>query len=156
MALLVTFAAARMTELTRMKRKDILIDEQRMMLYTKIKKDRKMREYTIELRRQGKEYCPVGAQEKWLWDGNCWKGDDSAGSGQVLRNVLDEIGIEKQYGGVTIRHAMMTKLRREGATQEEEVNTYTRHAPGSNVVDFYDNKAVGRDLSTLLLLKQKA
>ncbi|KAA6380878.1 MAG: hypothetical protein EZS28_023598 [Streblomastix strix] len=33
----------------------------------------------------------------------------------------------------------MTKLRREGATQEE-VNVYTRHASGSNVVnDFYNN-----------------
>ncbi|KAA6361795.1 MAG: hypothetical protein EZS28_042678, partial [Streblomastix strix] len=83
-----------------------------------------MREYTIELRRQGTEYCPVGALEKWLQDGNCWKGDDRVvwiniekqkalspqGCGQVLRNVLDEICIEKEYGGVTIRHAMMTKL----------------------------------------------
>ncbi|KAA6355776.1 MAG: hypothetical protein EZS28_048698, partial [Streblomastix strix] len=47
---------------------------------------------------------------------------------------------------------MMTKLRREGATQEE-FNVYTRHAPGSNVVDVFYNKPVGRDLSALLLLK---
>ncbi|KAA6393717.1 MAG: hypothetical protein EZS28_010753 [Streblomastix strix] len=70
-ALFVVFMAARMTELTRMKRKDILIDGQRMMLQTKIKKSRKLREYMIELKRQGTENCPVGALDKWMKDENC-------------------------------------------------------------------------------------
>jgi hypothetical protein len=69
----------------------------------------------------------------------------------MLRLILDEIGIGKQYGGATIRHAMMSKLREAGASVEE-VNTYTRHAPGSNVVDVYYNKPIGRELSNLLLL----
>ncbi|KAA6367557.1 MAG: hypothetical protein EZS28_036916, partial [Streblomastix strix] len=34
-------------------------------------------------------------------------------------------------------------------------NAFTRHAPGSNVVDVYYNKPVGRDLSTLLFATSK-
>ncbi|KAA6362930.1 MAG: hypothetical protein EZS28_041543, partial [Streblomastix strix] len=117
--LLVAFIAARMIEFARITMKDVLIDDEKMMLRTRIKKDKKMREYLIGLRRQDIEYCPKALSPQ--------------GCVQVLRNVLDEIGIEKEYGGVTIRLTMMTKLRREVVTQEE-VNSYTRHAPGSNVV----------------------
>ncbi|KAA6354154.1 MAG: hypothetical protein EZS28_050321, partial [Streblomastix strix] len=45
---------------------------------------------------------------------------------------------------------MMTKMRKEGATQEE-VNEATRHAPGSNACDIFYNKPVTRDLGTLIL-----
>jgi hypothetical protein len=65
---------------------------------------------------------------------------------------LDEFIIDKIYGGATIRHAMMTKLQEAGATIEE-VNQFTRHTPGSNVVDVYYYKPIRRDLSTLLLPK---
>ncbi|KAA6398832.1 MAG: hypothetical protein EZS28_005638 [Streblomastix strix] len=78
MALFVAFTAARMTELTRMKRKDLQIDEQKMIIQTKIIKGKKIREYSIELRRQGTPYCPVRALETWLYDGNALKKEGSA------------------------------------------------------------------------------
>ncbi|KAA6355775.1 MAG: hypothetical protein EZS28_048697 [Streblomastix strix] len=78
MALLVAFTAARMTELTRIGRKDVKIDEQKMMLQSKIMKGKKIREYSIELRRQGTSYCPVRALETWLNDENALKEEGSA------------------------------------------------------------------------------
>ncbi|KAA6354204.1 MAG: hypothetical protein EZS28_050269 [Streblomastix strix] len=162
------FTAARMTELTRMRRKDEQIDEQKMMLQTKIVKGKRIRQYSIELRRYGTSYCPVRAFDTWLNDENTLKEEGSAiwiniekkkrplspqECGQILRNVLDDIEVEKQYGGVSIRHSMLTKLRREGIKQEE-VNIFTGYAPESNVVNVFYNKPVGRDLSALLLLKQ--
>ncbi|KAA6380877.1 MAG: hypothetical protein EZS28_023597 [Streblomastix strix] len=66
MPLLVAFTASRMTKLTIMRMTDVSIDEQKMMLQTKIMKRKMIREYIIECRRQGKLYCPVRALENWL------------------------------------------------------------------------------------------
>ncbi|KAA6387788.1 MAG: hypothetical protein EZS28_016681 [Streblomastix strix] len=66
-----------------------------------------------------------------------------------LRLLLDEIGIDKEYAGFTVRHAMMTKLRDEGATQEE-VNEATRHASGSNTCDTFYYKPIARDIGALI------
>ncbi|KAA6365122.1 MAG: hypothetical protein EZS28_039351 [Streblomastix strix] len=100
----------------------------------------------------------------WLNDDECMKGiQDSVLYVQIkkrkmspqdcskcLRKIMNEVRIDQQYGGAIVRHAMITKLRKYGATQER-VNAFTRYTPGSNVVDVYYNKPVGRDLSTLLL-----
>ncbi|KAA6393179.1 MAG: hypothetical protein EZS28_011292 [Streblomastix strix] len=69
---------------------------------------------------------------------------------KCLRKIMNEVRIDQQYEGATVRRAMMTKLRKYGATQED-VNDFTRHTPGSNVVDLHYNVPVKRDLSTLLL-----
>ncbi|KAA6357614.1 MAG: hypothetical protein EZS28_046859 [Streblomastix strix] len=122
MALFVAFTAARMTKLTRMLIGGINIDEDKMTNKIRVKKRKIEIEYNVEISKWKGKICPVKALLNWLKDDEC----------------------------AIARHAMMTKLRKYGATQEE-VNAFTRHAPGSNVVDVYYNKPVGRDLSTLLL-----
>ncbi|KAA6387775.1 MAG: hypothetical protein EZS28_016701 [Streblomastix strix] len=168
MALLAAFTAARITQLTRMRRKNVQIEEQKTMLQTKIMKEKKIRNIRIELKRRGTSYCPDRALESGLMDVNALKEEGDSiwiiiekkkrllspqECGQFFRKVLDEIGIEKDYGGVTIRNAKMTTLRREGATQEK-VNAYMRHAQESNIEDVFFNKPVRRDLNALLLLKK--
>ncbi|KAA6388975.1 MAG: hypothetical protein EZS28_015501 [Streblomastix strix] len=58
--------------------------------------------------------------------------------------------MDQEFAGSSVRHAIMTKMRKQGATQEE-VNEATRHAPGSNACDIFYNKPVTRDLGTLIL-----
>ncbi|KAA6380032.1 MAG: hypothetical protein EZS28_024443 [Streblomastix strix] len=138
-AFIVAFTAARMMELTRMLIGEINIDEDKMIIKIKVKKGKKEIEYNVEVSKQKGKNCPVKAMINWLKDDECMK-----------RKQDRFVGIDQQYGGATVLHVMMTKLKKYGATQEE-VNAFTRHAPGSNVIDVYYNKPVGRDLSTLLL-----
>ncbi|KAA6395487.1 MAG: hypothetical protein EZS28_008986 [Streblomastix strix] len=165
MASFVAFTAERMTELTRMIVGGVIFNDEGMIVKIKVKKGKKEIEYEVQVNRQKNKICLVESMKRWLNDVECLKGEEDAvwydlekkkklspqACSTVLRKILDEIGIDKQYGGATIRHAMMSKLRKQGASIEE-VNAFTRHAPGSNVVDVYYNKPVGRDLSTLLLL----
>ncbi|KAA6401854.1 MAG: hypothetical protein EZS28_002615 [Streblomastix strix] len=163
-ALFVAFTAARMTELTRMQIGGINIDEDKMTIKIKIKKGKIEIEYSVEVSRQKRKICPVQALINWQKDDECMKGkQDSVWYDQIkkrkmspqacnkcLRKITNDVGINQQYGGATVRHDMITKLRKYGAIQEE-VNAFTRHAPGSNVIDVYYNKPVGGNLINLLL-----
>ncbi|KAA6367582.1 MAG: hypothetical protein EZS28_036891, partial [Streblomastix strix] len=144
MATFVVFTAARMTELTRMTIGETIIDGNEMKVRIKVKKGENEIEYEVQVNKQRGPISPVRAMEEWMASKNCLKMKQDAG-------ILDEKGIEQQYGDATIRHAMVTKLRKHGAEQEEG-NAFTRYAPGSNVVDVYYNKQIVRDLSILLLL----
>jgi integrase len=66
MAVLVMFTACRMTELTRMKRSDIIFDEKGMNIKTKTKKGKKEIDHDIRLERKDGICCPVKAMESWL------------------------------------------------------------------------------------------
>ncbi|KAA6380690.1 MAG: hypothetical protein EZS28_023779 [Streblomastix strix] len=120
----------------------INIDEDKRIIKIKVKKRKKEIEYNVKVSRQKGKLCPVKAMINLLKDDESMKGKQDS--------IMNEVGIDQQYGGAKVRHAMMTKLRKYGAIYEE-VNAFTRHAPGSNVVDVYYNKPIGRDLSTLLL-----
>ncbi|KAA6400951.1 MAG: hypothetical protein EZS28_003514 [Streblomastix strix] len=72
------------------------------------------------------------------------------GCSKELRKLLDDIGVDQQFADSSVRHSMMTKMRKEGTTQEE-VNEATRHAPGSNVCDIFYYKPITRDLAALIL-----
>ncbi|KAA6352696.1 MAG: hypothetical protein EZS28_051777 [Streblomastix strix] len=67
-----------------------------------------------------------------------------------LRKLLDDIGVDFEFAISLVRQAMMTKMRKEGATQEE-VNEAARYAPGPNACDIFYNKPVARDLGILIL-----
>ncbi|KAA6395309.1 MAG: hypothetical protein EZS28_009159 [Streblomastix strix] len=137
MSLFVTFSAAQMTELSRMLIGGINIDEVKTIIKIKVKKSKKEIEYIVEVSRQKGKICP----KKIMSLQACSK---------CLRKIMNEVGIAQQYGLATIRHAVMIKFKKYGATQED-VNAFKRYAQGSNVVDVYYNKPVERDLSTLLL-----
>ncbi|KAA6377980.1 MAG: hypothetical protein EZS28_026493, partial [Streblomastix strix] len=65
-----------------------------------------------------------------------------------LKELIIHAGVDDEFGGNTIRHSMMTKLRQEEASLEQ-VNEFTRHAPGSSVVDrFYNKPEKAEDLGS--------
>ncbi|KAA6353322.1 MAG: hypothetical protein EZS28_051151 [Streblomastix strix] len=69
----VVFTASMKTKLTRLRRKDVQIDEQKILLQTKIIKGERIREYKIEMKRLRASYCPVRALETCLKDENMSK-----------------------------------------------------------------------------------
>ncbi|KAA6355653.1 MAG: hypothetical protein EZS28_048821 [Streblomastix strix] len=102
--------------------------------------------------------------EKWLNANECTKEMNQGiwfdynksrilgriGFSKELRKLLDEIGINQEFAGLSVRHAMMTKMRKEGTTQVE-VNEATRYAPGSNSCDIFYYKPMTRDLGAIIL-----
>ncbi|KAA6390137.1 MAG: hypothetical protein EZS28_014340 [Streblomastix strix] len=73
---------------------------------------------------------------------------------QTSKAVIRKAGITSPYTGLTIRHAMMTRLRAAGATQAE-VNAFARRVIASNAVEIYQNKPIERDLTSMLIVNQK-
>ncbi|KAA6372883.1 MAG: hypothetical protein EZS28_031593 [Streblomastix strix] len=81
---------------------------------------------------------------------------------QLVQNItatnqqksLGELNQKSTHIEQLIRHAQTARLKAAGATQAE-VNTFTRHAMTSNVVDIYYNKPVERDLASMLILNEK-
>ncbi|KAA6355886.1 MAG: hypothetical protein EZS28_048586, partial [Streblomastix strix] len=57
----------------------------------------------------------------------------------LLRTRIRQAGIGKEYGSNTIRHSVMTELRKTKLTLQQ-VNMLTDHAPSSIIVDEYYNK----------------
>ncbi|KAA6379191.1 MAG: hypothetical protein EZS28_025282, partial [Streblomastix strix] len=144
MALVVAFSVCRMTELTAMKRSDIQQMEDRIIIHTKIRKDKKVKKFNIRLLRRDDVSCVHGALKLWLMDshygrseeGNIQPGfarDRALGSIRCrseLKELIVQAGLDDDFGGNTIRHSMLTKLRQEEASLDQ-VNKFTRHAPGS-------------------------
>ncbi|KAA6386423.1 MAG: hypothetical protein EZS28_018051 [Streblomastix strix] len=163
MALIVAFTAARIMEFTGMLIVGIDIDEWKKRVKIKPKKTTKDIEYNIEVNMQKIKNMSKKAIINWLKDDECMKGkQDSVRYEQIKKKkmssqtciksfwkVIDKVGIDQQYGSATVHHATMTKQRKYGATQDE-VNTFIRHVPATNMVNLYF-KSDGRDMSTLLL-----
>jgi integrase len=76
MSILVAFTACRMTELTRMKRKDLKFDDLGMNIETAIKKGKKTKYFTIRLWEKVGIICPVKMMKNWLNDSSCLKGNE--------------------------------------------------------------------------------
>ncbi|KAA6358335.1 MAG: hypothetical protein EZS28_046138, partial [Streblomastix strix] len=164
MGLIVAFSATRMVELARITRNDITFRDEIMIIKTVVKKYKKPKLFEITFNKRQIPCCPVDAMKSWLsaeectkkldegiwWDYERKKKLGGTGCCRELKLLLDEIGIDKEYAGSTVRHAMMTKLRDEGATQEE-VNEATRHASGSNTCDMFYYKPIARDIGALIL-----
>ncbi|KAA6358060.1 MAG: hypothetical protein EZS28_046414 [Streblomastix strix] len=165
MALVVAFSGCRMTELAAMRRSDIQQMEDRTIIHTKIRKGKRVKEFNIRLLRRDDVCCAHGALKLWLMDSHCGKSEEgsiwwdfarnralgSIGCSSELKELIVQAGVDDDFGGNTIRHSMMTKLRQEGASLEQ-VNEFTRHAPGSSVVDrFYNKPEKAEDLGNLLL-----
>ncbi|KAA6378260.1 MAG: hypothetical protein EZS28_026212 [Streblomastix strix] len=114
MGLIVAFSATRMVELAAIVRKNIEIDQQLM----RIKQYGSMQRNVLKKMNEG----------IWL---DCNKGKILGGIGRSkeLRKLLHDIGVDQEFAGSSDRHAMMTKMRKKGETQEK-VNEATRHAPG--------------------------
>ncbi|KAA6386029.1 MAG: hypothetical protein EZS28_018442, partial [Streblomastix strix] len=75
----------------------------------------------------------------------------SLGCSSDLKELIIQAELDDKFGGNVIRHSKMTKLRQERASLEQ-VNEFTRHAPGSSVVDrFYNKPEKAEDLDSLLL-----
>ncbi|KAA6369382.1 MAG: hypothetical protein EZS28_035091, partial [Streblomastix strix] len=149
MSLLVSFSAARMTELSRMTLKDIQSPNKKsMIINTQIKKGCKIRNEQIKLNRSNCKLCPISALQNWILirstintsgDAVFWnfqKGIQASSyyCSQSLTSILRKAGIQQSYNGPSIRHACMTKLRSSGASVTE-VNAFTRHTLTSTVVD---------------------
>ncbi|KAA6355320.1 MAG: hypothetical protein EZS28_049153 [Streblomastix strix] len=133
-----------------------------------IKKNKKPIPFDVPFKRREGDVCSVKAIEQWFnqehctkqvqegvqWDFERKKMLGSIGCSKVLRSLLDDIGIDQQFGGSTVRQAMMTKLRSESSTIKE-VNDFTRHQEGSSSVDNFYNIQIARDLVALLLKEPK-
>ncbi|KAA6361811.1 MAG: hypothetical protein EZS28_042662, partial [Streblomastix strix] len=165
MALLVSFSAARMTELSRMTMKDLDNSQKnKMIIATTIKKGSKVRNETITLNRLESQLCPVDALRIWIqtrmkiniqeesifWDFKRQTAPSSHYCSQTLTTILRQFGIESPFNGPSIRHATMTKLRASGASVLE-VNAFSRHILTSTVVDAFYYRPIQRDLGTLLI-----
>ncbi|KAA6398257.1 MAG: hypothetical protein EZS28_006208, partial [Streblomastix strix] len=162
--LMVAFSATRMVELAKITRNDILFRDEIMIIKTVVKKYKKPKQFEITFNKRQIPCCPVDAMKSWLSTEECTKKLDEGiwryyerkkklggiGCSRELRLLLDEIGIDKEYAGSTVRHAKMTKLRDEGATQEE-VNEATRLTTGSNACDTFYYKPIARDIGALIL-----
>ncbi|KAA6325733.1 MAG: hypothetical protein EZS28_054033, partial [Streblomastix strix] len=165
MALVVAFSGCGMTELAAMKRADIQQLEDRTIIQTKVKKGKKIREFSIKFLMRNDICCAHEALRLWLMDSHCGKCEEGSiwwdfthnrvlgclGCSNELKELIGQAEVDDEFGGNTIRHSMMTKLRQEGASFEQ-VNEFTRHAPGSSVVDrFYNKPEKAQDLGSLLL-----
>ncbi|KAA6390128.1 MAG: hypothetical protein EZS28_014344 [Streblomastix strix] len=125
--------------------KRFILSEGHREVIVKIRKNPK--EFEIIFMR-GQSICsPVVSEEKKLSAMQCTKDMNEE---IWLRKMWDDIGVDQEFAGSSVRNAMIIKKRKEGATQEE-VNEATRHAPGSNTCDIFYNKPVTRDLGTLIL-----
>ncbi|KAA6356893.1 MAG: hypothetical protein EZS28_047581 [Streblomastix strix] len=159
MGLIVAFSATRMVELAAIVRKNIEIDQQQMRIKTKIKQHKKPKEFVITFMRRQSICCPVAAMEKWLNAKECTKEMNEEicldydkgrilvgiGFSKELRKLLDDIGVDQEFAGSLVRQAMMTKMRKEGATYEE-VNETAGRTPGPNTCDIFNYKHMARDL----------
>ncbi|KAA6364646.1 MAG: hypothetical protein EZS28_039827, partial [Streblomastix strix] len=74
----------------------------------------------------------------------------SIGCSKELRKILDYAEVDGCYASSTVRYAMMTKLRGEGASLEE-VNDFTGHALWSGIMYVFYNKPIARDIGALIL-----
>ncbi|KAA6372188.1 MAG: hypothetical protein EZS28_032285, partial [Streblomastix strix] len=165
MALLVSFSAARMTELSRMTMKDLDCSQKnRLIISTIIKKGNKIRNETITLNRLKNQLYPVKALQSWIqsrekiniqeeslfWDFKKHTIPSSLYCSQTLTTIIRQFGIQSPYNGPSIRHATMTKLRASGASVLE-VNAFSRHILTSTVVDAFYYRPVQRDFGSLLI-----
>ncbi|KAA6368021.1 MAG: hypothetical protein EZS28_036452, partial [Streblomastix strix] len=164
MSLLVAFSAAKMVELVRMTLSDVQIYDQDILLQTSTTKGDKLRLYTIKLTRKNNNCCPIAELQTWInerskmkdklqqlwWNFAKQKPATSDDCSHILLDITRKAGVPDFYTGSSIRHAMMTRLRAAGASQQV-VNYFTRHALNSTVVDMYYNRPIARDLSKLLI-----
>ncbi|KAA6381058.1 MAG: hypothetical protein EZS28_023416 [Streblomastix strix] len=134
MRLIVAFPATIMVELAAIVRKNIEIDQQLLRIKTIVKKHKKPKEFVITFMRRQSICCTVAAIEKWLNAMECTKVINEAiwldydkrrifggiGCNNELRKLLDDIGVDQEFAGSSVRHAMMTKMRKEGVMQEEK------------------------------------
>ncbi|KAA6391179.1 MAG: hypothetical protein EZS28_013295 [Streblomastix strix] len=99
-------------------------------------------------------HCGKNEEGSIWWDFARNRALGSLGCSSELKELTGQAGVDDEFGGNTIRHSMMTKLRQEGASLEQ-VNEFTRHAPGSNVVDrFYNKPEKAQDLSSVVYVGQ--
>ncbi|KAA6384099.1 MAG: hypothetical protein EZS28_020376 [Streblomastix strix] len=133
-----------------------------------IKNNKKSIPFDVLFKRREGDVYPVKAIEQWFNQEDCTKQVQegvwcdfkrkkklgSFGCSQVLRYLQNDIGNNQQFGGSTVRHAMMTKLRREEATIKE-VNDFTIHQEGSSCVDNFYIIQIARDLGAILLKEPK-
>ncbi|KAA6388342.1 MAG: hypothetical protein EZS28_016128 [Streblomastix strix] len=165
MALLVSFSAAHMTELSRMTMKDLNSSQKnRLIIATIIKKGNKIRNETITLNRLKNQLCSVKALKSWIksrekinikeeslfWDFKKHTIPSSHYCSQTLTTFIRQFGIQSPYNGPSIRHSTMTKLRASGASVLE-VNAFSRHILTSTVVDAFYYRPVLRELGSLLI-----
>ncbi|KAA6386609.1 MAG: hypothetical protein EZS28_017865 [Streblomastix strix] len=164
MTLLVAFSAVRMVELARMTLSDVQVNDQDFFIQTSTTKGDKLRLYTIKLTRKNNNCCPIAALQTWInerskmkdklqqlwWNFAKQKPATTDDCSHILLDIIKNAGVPDPYTGSSIRHAMMTRLRAAGASQQE-VNSFTRHALNSTVVDMYYNRPIARDLSKLLI-----
>ncbi|KAA6372348.1 MAG: hypothetical protein EZS28_032127 [Streblomastix strix] len=165
MAMFVAFTVARIKELIRMLIGEIDIDEDKMIIRIKLKKGKKESEFNVEVSRYKGKICPVKEMINWLKNIERIKGKQNSvrydqikkskispyACSKCLRKIKNEGRIDQQYEGATVRHAMMTKLRKYALTQER-VNAFTRYTPGSNVVDVYYNKPIERTEHLVIIM----
>ncbi|KAA6371802.1 MAG: hypothetical protein EZS28_032669 [Streblomastix strix] len=121
MGLIVAFSVTRMVELAAITRKNIEIDEQMMKIRTIVKKCQKPKEFVITFIRRESICCPVATIEKWLNEKDCTKDEDKGiwfdydkkkvlggiVCSKVLRKLLDEIGIDQEFAGSSVRHEQL-------------------------------------------------
>ncbi|KAA6365847.1 MAG: hypothetical protein EZS28_038626, partial [Streblomastix strix] len=168
MAMIVAFCAARMTELVQMKVSEIVQEQHSITLQTQMQKGKQIIKHTITFRKRIGRCCPVKTLLSWtaqrekysimhdqIWHNLSKKAPATPQyCSHQLTNITRRAGIKSQYSGPTIRHAMMTRLRAEGATNPE-VNAFTSLAISSYVVDVYYNKHIERNQSALLILNEE-
>jgi hypothetical protein len=66
LALIVSFSAARMTELAAITRSGIEINENEMIIKMTVKKKKKPITYDVLFKRRQGNVCPVNAVEEWM------------------------------------------------------------------------------------------
>ncbi|KAA6358577.1 MAG: hypothetical protein EZS28_045896, partial [Streblomastix strix] len=141
---------------------DIKQMEDRTIIHTRVKKGKKIREFNIKFLKRNDVCCAHEALRLWLMDSHCGKGQESSiwrgltrnrvlgsmGCSSELRELVVYARVDDEFGGNTIRHSMMTKLRQEG-TSLEQMNEFTRQAPGFSIVDrFYNKPEKAQDLGS--------
>ncbi|KAA6373948.1 MAG: hypothetical protein EZS28_030524 [Streblomastix strix] len=84
-------------------------------------------------------HCGRSQEGNIWWDFTRSRALGSFGCSSELKEQIMQARMDDEFDGNTIRHSMMTKLRQEGASLEQ-VNEFTKHAPGSSVVDRFYNK----------------
>ncbi|KAA6389611.1 MAG: hypothetical protein EZS28_014863 [Streblomastix strix] len=164
-ALLVSFSAARMTELSRMTMKDLHSSQNNtLIIATIIKKGNKIRNETITINRIKNQQCPAKALQSWIqsrvkiniqeeslfWYFKKHTIPSSHYCSQTVTTIIHQFEIYSPYNGLSIRHATMTKLRASGASVLE-VNAFSCYILTSTVVDAFYYRPIQRDLGSLLI-----
>ncbi|KAA6400283.1 MAG: hypothetical protein EZS28_004192 [Streblomastix strix] len=150
--LLESHSTLRGTELASITRKQITVDTDCIKIIVSKRKAKNGGRQIIIRPRLDKTICPYGALSKWIeMLNNRFSNQNSVqlnkrnlqtsdqGVRDLLRTRIRQAGISKEYGSNTIRHSVMTQLRKSNLSLEQ-VNKLTDHAPGSIVVDEYYNK----------------